>query len=566
MNYKLILALMSIIGTTRAQNLIDTTYGEGAGSFELPGFATADGYITLADGSTAITGWTVDQAALDWVAPAYWNPSDGIFSLDLNGFFVAGGIHTTIPTIPGTSYGVSFDLAGFVATGSPSNPKSVEVSVGTSTKSFSMPVPTVTGQKPITVNWTQHRFDFVASTTSSTLSFRSLVPGDASGLLLDNVSVQKVVPRSVTNVKSRQIPGTHKVEITYMLESATPCTIAVLYSMNGGSTVVPLPPESLPADWNPNVTGGTTPKLIEVDAAKVPLLAKVFTKQLCFRLTASDAQPVPEGFALIQAGSFQMGDTLGDGYSDELPVHTVQVSAFYMAKYEVTKALWDEVREWGSSHGYTDLPIGGGKAATHPVHSVTWYDMVKWCNARSEKDGLTPCYTVYGAKYRTGISEPECNWNARSYRLPTEAEWEKSARGGIIGKRFPWGDTINHLFANYHNGDNSYEFPQNQGYHPTYATGGYPYTSPVGSFAANGYGLYDMAGNVWEWCWDWHGSYPSTTQTDPRGPESGSLRARRGGNWYFSALSCRVADRGGVDYPDGFYNFMGFRIALSAVP
>jgi formylglycine-generating enzyme required for sulfatase activity len=148
--------------------------------------------------------------------------------------------------------------------------------------------------------------------------------------------------------------------------------------------------------------------------------------------------PISAGFSLIPAGSFQMGDALAEGLSQELPVHTVQVSAFYMAKHEVTKALWDEVRTWAAGNGYTDLPVGGGKAADHPVQAINWYAMVKWCNARSEKNGLTPCYRVCSEIYRFGENEPDCNWEANGYRLPTEAEWEKAARGGLSGKRFPW--------------------------------------------------------------------------------------------------------------------------------
>jgi formylglycine-generating enzyme required for sulfatase activity len=226
-------------------------------------------------------------------------------------------------------------------------------------------------------------------------------------------------------------------------------------------------------------------------------------------ITFKTAPATPVGFALIPAGTFQMGDAL-DGIADA-PIRQVTVSAFYMAKHETTKALWDEVRNWGTSRGYTDLPVGGGKAGTHPVQTISWFDVIKWCNARSEKEGLTPCYTVGGSPLRTGTAIPVVNWTAKGYRLPTEAEWEKAARGGLNGKRYPWGDTISHSQANYVN-------------HPTYAVGNQPYTSPVGSFAANGYGLQDMVGNVWEWCWDWYGTYAPGAQTDP----NGALQARAG--------------------------------------
>jgi formylglycine-generating enzyme required for sulfatase activity len=118
--------------------------------------------------------------------------------------------------------------------------------------------------------------------------------------------------------------------------------------------------------------------------------------------------PVTEEFALIPAGPFRMGDQSSPrvGYPDELPVHTVEVSAFYLGKYEVTKELWDEVRTWGIRNGYTDLAEGNevyaAKGTNHPVHTLNWYDVVKWCNARSEKEGLTPCYTVAGVIYKQG--------------------------------------------------------------------------------------------------------------------------------------------------------------------
>ena len=293
-----------------------------------------------------------------------------------------------------------------------------------------------------------------------------------------------------------------------------------------------------------------------------------------FTVTIYSPVPAVNGLAYIPAGSFQMGDQSDPlvGWSSELPVHSVYVSAFYMGKYEVTKELWDEVRAWGLNNGYTDLPVGNGtyasKGANHPVHSINWYDMVKWCNARSQKENLTPCYTVSGLIYKIGFSEPDCNWNAGGYRLPTEAEWEKAARGGVSGKNFPWGtDTISHSQANYY-AFSSYSYDLSgavNNYHPTYAVGGYPYSSPVGSFASNGYGLYDMAGNMWEWCWDRYENYSAGVQTDPRGASSGAVRVFRGGSWGYDAILCRVALRSGF-VPGGTSDFIGFRVARSSVP
>ncbi len=272
----------------------------------------------------------------------------------------------------------------------------------------------------------------------------------------------------------------------------------------------------------------------------------------------------PEGMAWIPAGSFSMGDSKGEGDTDERPVHSVSVDGFYMDRTEVTKAQWDAVYSWAVTNGYSFNNAGSGKAPNHPVQTVNWYDVVKWCNARSEMEGRTPCYTVSGSPYKIGQSAPVCNFEANGYRLPTEAEWEKAARGGLHGKRFPWGDTITHNQANYNSSSSySYDISPTRGYHPDYDEGS-PYTSPVGRFSANGYGLYDMAGNVWEWCWDWYGSsyYASSPSSNPKGSSSGAYRVLRGGGWSNNAGYCRSADRCRDD-PADRNDSLGFRVCLS---
>jgi formylglycine-generating enzyme required for sulfatase activity len=297
-----------------------------------------------------------------------------------------------------------------------------------------------------------------------------------------------------------------------------------------------------------------------VDYIQVPVTNPVTTHRLY------DPNPTA-GMVLIPAGSFKMGDTIGDGSSDEFPTHTVYISAFYMDRYEVTKTLWDDVYHWATNHGYSFDHAGLGKAANHPVHSVNWYDMVKWCNARSAKENMTPAYYTDPGQttiYRTGQTNVQNDWVKwdAGYRLPTEAEWEKAARGGIIRQRFPWGNTITHSQANYRAGyGDAYDISPTLDYHPTFNDGVSPYTSPAGYFAPNGYGLHDMVGNVWEWCWDWYGGYSSGSQTDPRGPVFGTDRVFRGGGWTSSAFGCRAANRFN-SYPSVRLYDMGFRSVL----
>jgi formylglycine-generating enzyme required for sulfatase activity len=291
-----------------------------------------------------------------------------------------------------------------------------------------------------------------------------------------------------------------------------------------------------------------------------------FSSQVKFKVIATDSA-APAGMVLIPAGNYQMGNSTNseEGGTEELPVHTVYVSGFYMDRYEVTKQLWDDVRLWNGGNGY-ELSAGSGKEASHPVHRVSWYDAVKWCNARSQRDGLVPVYYTDDAQtmiYKTGsvnVTNAQVKWNANGYRLPTEAEWEKAARGGLNAQRFPWGATITHSQANYNSSAGySYDVSPTRNYHPTYAVGGFPYTSPVGSFAPNGYGLYEMAGNVWEWCWDWLGDYSSSFSSDPQGPSSGSARVRRGGSWFGYALDARVVRRTAVTPGTTTHVVMGFR-------
>lgn len=265
--------------------------------------------------------------------------------------------------------------------------------------------------------------------------------------------------------------------------------------------------------------------------------------------TSSAAAPEVELVAL-RGGSYTMGDTV-DGLKDARP-HQVGLTPFMMAKHEVTLELWDNVMLWGRNHGYPDLPAGNGKAHDHPVYGISWGDAVKWCNALSEKEGLTPCYYSettrlnVARKGMVDIGNEHVNWGAKGYRLPTEAEWEFAARGGLADKRFPWGNEITHEQANYH-GSPLIEYDKSQ--HEGTATAlmsSPPYTAAIGRFQPNGFGLYDMAGNMAEWCWDFYDpSYgtPLPRLDNPHGPNRGKNCVVRGGSWRHTAADARCASR-----------------------
>lgn len=378
--------------------------------------------------------------------------------------------------------------------------------------------------------------------------------------LLGGFVAQATAAPIVTNVTAAQRPGTRFVDITYDL--ATPgfafAEVTLEISSDGGTTYA-VPALTLTGAIGPGVTPGLG-KTITWDA--VADWSKNQSDTMRFRVRARDDHP--DGLRLVPAGSFTMGASGGDGDSDA-PAIVVTVSPFFLQETETTLAQWNEVRTWAVGHGYSDLAAGAGEGDDHPVHSVSWFDVVKWCNARSEREGLTPCYAVGGAVMRTGTSTPEVNWSANGYRLPTEAEWEKAARGGVAGKRFATGDdTITHLIGNYRSSTaQAYDVSATRGFHPDHDDGTVPYTSPVGSFAPNPYGFVDLAGNLVEYCWDlYDGDFYTLNndRTDPKGPAFGNDRVVRGGGWNSFAEACRNSHRARID-PATASHEHGFRVA-----
>ena len=264
---------------------------------------------------------------------------------------------------------------------------------------------------------------------------------------------------------------------------------------------------------------------------------------------------VPAGFVYVPGGTFTMGDTRGGGDSDELPTHIVTLNSFLLGKYEVTQAEYAQYMTPGSS-----WTSSYGLGNNYPAYYVSWYAILKYCNLRSMAEGLTPVYTISGstnpASWGTVPTSSNatwnaaiCNWSANGYRLPTEAEWEYAARGAMNTPDYLYSGSDDVNAVAWYSGNNS---PNG--------------SKPVGTKAANGLGLHEMSGNLWEWCWDWYGSgyYSSSPGSNPTGPASGSYRVARGGSWDYSATICRVANRwGSFSYGDLTYN--GFRLCRSAL-
>lgn len=260
----------------------------------------------------------------------------------------------------------------------------------------------------------------------------------------------------------------------------------------------------------------------------------------------------PDGFVLIPGGKSKMGPN----FWDDSPEVEVELDAFHLAVAEVTWSEWRRVRDWAKGKGYVFDQPGEGTAEDHPAHSMTWFDAVRWCNAKSEREGRAAVYFVKREEggedvFRKGMwmaSEGVVKWDAAGYRLPTEAEWERAARGGLVGKTFPNGDELMPEDAHFHRG------PTDETPIPT---------AKVRSLKPNGFGLYDMAGNVWEWCWDWHGTgFYGTVGKNPLGPEAGRMRIGRGGGWSNQAENCAVFYRDAFDPADSRPNY-GLRLAVS---
>ena len=319
---------------------------------------------------------------------------------------------------------------------------------------------------------------------------------------------------TVSNVRAAQRAGTKLVDIDYDIAGATDLvTVTLQVSPDGGAT------------WAVPVTSATGAVGYSVTARsnlRITWNAGVdwngqYSTSMRFRVAADEL------FVPVSGGTLPSSSPLG----------ALSVSTFYIGKYEVQWGEFQEVRTWAAANGYDIGSVGAGNGSNYPVTDVNWYQALKWCNARSEKEGKTPVYMVGGVVYRTGDQVPVVNTLANGYRLPSEKEWEWAARGGVQtgGYRYSGGDDIRPVAWYLSNSGNS--------------------THVVGTKAANELGTYDMSGNVWEWCFDIY---------------SGEYRVTRGGDCFSEPIYGLVAYRNYYRFPTSGYYALGFRLARSSFP
>ena len=275
------------------------------------------------------------------------------------------------------------------------------------------------------------------------------------------------------------------------------------------------------------------------------LLCTAFFIQQLSNISAQSQATVPDGFVQINGGTFTMGSPNNEPQRDSFETQRqVTVSGFFMGRHQVTQREYEEIMGTNPSHF---------RGPNLPVEQVSWFDAIEYCNRRSQHEDLTPAYTISGSGNNRTVT---WNRNANGYRLPTEAEWEYACRAGTT-TTFYTGNNITTTQANY-NGN----FPYNNNARGEYRER----TTAVGSFPANAWGLFEMHGNVYEWCWDWFDVYPSRAQTDPVGPASSTVgsassyqRVMRGGSWSGSGVFLRSACRS-QNPPSHRNTGIGFRL------
>ncbi len=381
----------------------------------------------------------------------------------------------------------------------------------------------------------------------------------------------------IAQVEAMQIEGEGKVLVVYDYGNVNSISanVTLEYTTNGEYWKESI---FVTGDVGSRVSQGFDNKIIWDASSELPSELFPWVK---VRVRIVDGEPdelpsVPQGFSYIARGSFGMGSPESERTvvrmstepidpSDETRHQTTLTRNFLMSQTEVSFAEWTSVRNWGLENGYADISVGasGGPGigeppnpSNHPASLMSWFDAVKWLNAKSEQARLRPCYTIEGEIYRTGEVVPDCDFDANGYRLPTESEWEYACRAGSP-EAFYTG-AISH--------PDSLPLDASLDRAGWYLGNSQANSRPVGDLSKeeNDFGLRDMHGNVAEWCWDWYGPYKEPAMIDPIGASTGEFRVNRGGAFSFSAVYCRSANRSKLT-PNLASNSTGFRVVRTVL-
>jgi sulfatase modifying factor 1 len=306
--------------------------------------------------------------------------------------------------------------------------------------------------------------------------------------------------QKVSNIRAEQ--RGQDIVILYSLETTSPCEVVLTLSQDNGSTWS-APLKNVSGDVGNNITSGEKQIIWEVLEEQDQLVGK----EIRFKVMAIGKSFVEPEMILVKSGNFQMGSNRNQ---NEMPIHKVSLNSFYISKFEVNQALWEEIMGSNPSKFNTCMQC--------PVEMVSWMDVQNF---------LMEIY------YRTG----------KKYRLPTEAEWEYAAQGGERGGNYIYSgsNNIQDVAWFYYNSNST--------------------THRSGGKAANVMRVFDLTGNVWEWCSDWYGEYPNAQLKDPKGPVSGTQRVVRGGGWDNEDFESTITTRYRYEIDTKSDN-LGFRLVL----
>lgn len=557
-----------------------------------------------------ITGWSVaGNAAIKQSAPSTAVKGSRLIAFNSGNTLPNGTVSRSFPTVPGDIYQVTF------ATGVLAYQYAVQrmgVTVNGSGPLLSESV-SLTGRPDGQVLWTVSTYYFIADGSTATIAFRDLsLVTNGVDLLLDDVVVEPTTAKPLVNgglengawgwtatgnVRAIPVPAYFPTEgrtaasfntgdtapngvlsqtvstvpgRTYLLSFDA----GILTYGRGWQKMETHISGSQAGPWQFSEPGGKQ-GTVDWRNASITFTAHEDRAKIEFRDTSDETRSVdllldnvrllevPPGFTLLYPDTFLMGSPADEyGHAFNEMQHAVSFTNHLLAKTtEVTWAEWREARTLAQSRGYNDIAVGrngatGSPQGDHPVTEVSWWDVIKWCNLRSESEGLKPVYYSspgLGAAnvLRNGTPGAYADWAAEGYRLPTEAEWEYLCRAGSLTAYFN-GPSM----PRENNGDATLDvsgwYDANSGFN----------THPVATRIPNAWGLYDTHGNIWEWCWDLFDDtdYSPLPVTDPKGPAVGigPDRMIRGGSYHMLPYWLRSAQRAWHD-PSSRYFYLGFR-------